>query len=125
MIRRSPVIRRRSGVRKFELDLRRPRFRLAPSPLKIAGVVFLSPEPARDRPLLRCLPKKEMLSKLNSLQPYAANQPRWRAFQRRLSQLQSFELRRGDHPSESVGALQALLGHSAASARDCVPCASH
>jgi energy-coupling factor transporter ATP-binding protein EcfA2 len=129
MIRRSPMIRRRSGVRKFEVDLRRPSYRLAPSPLKIIAVVFLSPEPARDRPLLRSLPRKEMLSTLDSHQPYAANQPRWRAFGRNLSQLEAFELRRGGHPREAVGALQALLreGRAAPTRRISTrarPCAS-
>src|SRR6202041_3584580 len=42
MIRKSPIIRRRSGVEKFEVDLRRTDFRLAPSPLKVAGIVFIS-----------------------------------------------------------------------------------
>jgi len=36
----------KSGVRKFEVDLRRGAFRLAASPLKITAVVFLSPESA-------------------------------------------------------------------------------
>ncbi len=49
-IRNSPVIRRRSGVEKFEFDLRKPRFRLAGAPLKLAAVVVLSPKPARGRP---------------------------------------------------------------------------
>ena len=50
-IRRSPIIQRRSGVRKFELDLRRPSFRLAPEPLKIVAVVHLSAQRAGSRPL--------------------------------------------------------------------------
>lgn len=110
MIRRSPVIRRRSGVRKFEVDLRRAPFRLAAAPLKIVAVVFLSSEPARDRSLLRSLPRKETLSTLDSLQAYAAGQPRWHAFRRSVAKLGAFELRRGAHPREAVEALQSLLG---------------
>src|ERR1700723_2225310 len=58
-IRRSPVIRRRSGVRKFEVDLRRGAYKLAASPPKIAAVVFLSPQSAGDRSLLRPLSKSD------------------------------------------------------------------
>ncbi len=110
MIRRSPVIGRRSGVKKFEVDLRRASFRLAATPLKIVAVVFLSSEPAHDRSLLRALSGKETLSKLGSHQAYAANQPEWRSFGRNLSKVQSFELRRGSHPRESVDALWKVLG---------------
>lgn len=109
MIRRSAVIRRRSGVRKFELDLRRRSFRLAASPLQVVAVVFLSAKPARNRQLLRPLPTQEMLSLLDAHQSYAANQPRWRAFGRNLSRVDAFELRRGRHPSDAVDALQRVL----------------
>jgi len=50
-IRHSPVIRRRSGVKKFELDLRRGGYRLAASPLQIGAVVFLSPKSAAPSPI--------------------------------------------------------------------------
>src|SRR5882762_3444126 len=63
-IRKSPVIRRRSGIKKFELDLRRGGFRLAKSPLKIAGVVFLSPENAGDDSLLKSMSKSALLANL-------------------------------------------------------------
>jgi hypothetical protein len=118
MIRRSPVIRRRSGVKKFEVDLRRPAYRLAASPLKLDAVVFLSPEPTRDRLLLRPLPKKELLSMLDSHQAYAANQPRWSGFRRNVSQLDAFELRRGRHPREAVDALQSILGSARTASAD-------
>ncbi len=60
MLRASPVIRRRSGVLKFEVDLRRDRFRLADAPLKITGIVFLSEKkagkshPMKSLPIPRC-----------------------------------------------------------------------
>ena len=123
-IRRSPTIRRRSGVEKFEVNLRRPRYRLAQSPLKIAAVVFLSSAPAGDGPLLRRLSRKDMLSSLNSLQAYAAGQPRWHAFARNLSRLEAFELRRGSHPREAVGALRELLGAEAVALESVRACAS-
>ena len=112
-IRKSPVIRRRSGVRKFEVDLRRAAYRLAASPLKITAVVFLSPQSAGDRSLLRPLSKSDLLTKLTAAQAYAANQPKWAAFRKGVLGLGAFELRRGSHPLEAVDALEALLGSRA------------
>src|SRR6266403_3373982 len=112
-IRKSPVIRRRSGVRKFEVDLRQGVYRLAASPLKIAAVVFLSPQSAGDRPLLKPLSKSDLLAKLTAAQAYAANQPKWTTFCKSVSGLGAFELRRGSHPLEAVDTLEALLGSRA------------
>jgi hypothetical protein len=112
-IRNSPVIRRRSGVRKFEVDLRRGAYRLAASPLKIAAVVFLSPQSAGGRSLLEPLSKSDLLAKLTVAQAYAANQPKWAAFRKGVLGLGAFELRRGSHPLEAVDALDALLGSQA------------
>lgn len=109
-IRKAPVIRRRSGVRKYELDLRQRRYRLAPEPQKIRALVFLSAAAAAaDEPLLRALPKSEMLARVTAAQAYAAGQPEWRLFCDRLAQIDTFELRRGRHPSESVQALEDLV----------------
>ena len=112
-IRKSPVIQRRSGVRKFEVDLRRGDYRLAASPLKITAVVFLSPQSADDRSLLQRLSKSDVLAKLTAAQAYAANQPNWAAFRKAVLGLGAFELRRGNHPLEAVEALKALLGYRA------------
>jgi hypothetical protein len=109
-IRKSPVIQRRSGVRKFEIDLRGGDYRLAPSAVKIGAVVFLSAQSAGARPLLTSLPKSELPARLTADQPYAANQPQWSAFTRSVSRLDAFELRRGRHPREAVAALRELLG---------------
>jgi hypothetical protein len=109
-IRKSPVIRRRSGVRKFEVDLRRTAYRLAPSPLKIVAVVFLSAQSAGNRSLLRSLSKAALLTKLAAVQAYAANQPEWAAFSKNVSVVDAFELRRGHHPLEAVEVLRGLLG---------------
>jgi energy-coupling factor transporter ATP-binding protein EcfA2 len=108
-IRKSPVIRRRSGVKKFEVDLRRVRYRLAPSPLKIVAVVFLSPKSAGNRPLLELLPRARMLAQLTAAQAYAANQPQWSEFSKNVAKLDAFELRRGRDPREAVEILQELL----------------
>jgi len=109
-IRKSPVIRRRSGVRKFEVDLRRGAYRLAPSPLKITAVVFLSPQSAGGGALLEPLSKSDVVGKLTAAQVYAANQPKWTAFRKGVLGLGAFELRRGSHPREAVDALEALIG---------------
>jgi hypothetical protein len=109
MIRKSPVIQRRSGVKKFEVDLRKAGFRLAKSPLKIVAVVFLSPQSAGARPLLKALPKSLVLAKLAGSQAYAASQPPWRIFSRSVSRLDAFELRRGSNPLEAVESLRTLL----------------
>jgi hypothetical protein len=108
-IRKSPVIQRRSGVKKFELDLRSEGFRLAKSPLKIIAVVFLSSQGAGAHPLLQSLPKSELRSKLAATQAYGASRPQWRAFNRNVSRLDAFELRRGRHPLEAVEALRSVL----------------
>lgn len=108
-IRSARVIQRRSGVKKFEVDLRQRRYRLAPGPQKIRSLVFLSAAPSRGRPLLRALSGPQMLTRLAAAQAYAANQPGWGTFCRRLAGVECFELRRGRHPAESVQALDGLL----------------
>jgi hypothetical protein len=108
-IRKSPVIRRRSGVRKYEIDLRGGEYPLAERPLKVGAIVFLSAQSAAGRPLLMRLPQKEALPMLVHEQAYAANQPPWASFIRTVKRLPFFELRRGQHPSESVAALRDLM----------------
>jgi hypothetical protein len=110
LIRRSPVIRRRSGLRKYEVDLRRSGYRLAAWPPRIAAVVFLSPQGAGKGPLLRPVRTSELRKKLVEHQAYAANQPGWGTFVRNASGLNAFELRRGRHPLDAVKALRTLLG---------------
>jgi hypothetical protein len=109
LIRRSPIIRRRSGVEKFEVDLRRAQFRLAASPLKVAGVVFISAQPARRGVLLTPLRSNEAVARFKKSQSYAVNQPGWTTFRERMAAAPAFELRRGRSPAEAADALQALL----------------
>jgi hypothetical protein len=108
-IRKSPVIRRRTGVRKYEIDLRRGEYRMAARPLRISAIVFLCARPAAGRPLLKHLPAAAALPMLVREQAYAANQPPWALFIRSLKSVPCFELRRGRHPSESVAALRGLI----------------
>jgi energy-coupling factor transporter ATP-binding protein EcfA2 len=109
VVRKSPVIRRRSGVKKFEVDLRRDGFRLAKSPPKIVSLVFLSPETAGNRPLLKPISRSALLTNLAESQGYAASQPQWQDFRKKVSHLNTFELRRGRHPHEAVEALRTVL----------------
>lgn len=108
-IRRAPVIRRRSGVQKFEVDLRQPPFRPAARPLELAGLIFLSKQPAGRERLLSQLRPREALSRLRATQPYAASQPDWALFSNRVRSTPTFELRRGKHPDAAVDALRELL----------------
>lgn len=108
-IRRAPVIRRRSGVRKLEVDLRQRPFRLAPRPLEIAGLVALCARGAAREPLLAPIGRDEARARLRASQPYAASQPGWCSFVERMGAVPAFELRRGRHPRESVDAMAQLL----------------
>jgi hypothetical protein len=108
-IRHSAIIRRRSGVEKFEIDLRRAQYRLATAPLRIGAIVFISARSAGSRPLLRPLRTAALRERLAASQRYAANQPGWSAFMKQALRLPAFELRRGRHPLRAVEALQELL----------------
>lgn len=108
-IRSSPVITRRSGVKKFELDLRLGGHRLATSPLKLASVVFLSAKRAARGRILKPLSRRELVARLTATQAYASKQPHWAAFCQKAARLGAFELRRGRHPLEAAEALLELL----------------
>jgi hypothetical protein len=108
-IRKSPVIVRRSGVRKYEIDLRGGEYELAERPMKLGAVVFLSSQRARDGQLLQRLSQREALPMLVREQAYAASQPSWNSFMRSVGRLPFFELRRGQHPSEAVAVLRELI----------------
>jgi hypothetical protein len=110
IISRSPVIRRRSGVEKFEVDLRREEFRLAKTPLELVGVAFLSPRSGRIGALLKPLSTAETFARLKREQAYGESLPQWRGFSRNLLRLGGFEMRRGPHPAASAAALRSLLG---------------
>jgi energy-coupling factor transporter ATP-binding protein EcfA2 len=105
----SRVIRRRSGVEKFEIDLRHPGYRLATAPLRIGAVVFVSPRSADVATILTPIRKTRLTQQLEAAQRYAANQPGWSDFSRQVSRLPAFELRRGSHPLQAVAALEKLL----------------
>ena len=109
-IARSPIIRRRSGVQKFEADLRLGTGAQAAAPLALISVVFASTQAADDPgELLIPLSRDSMAARLRSDQAYAAGQPAWPHFEERVLQLTHYELRRGAHPRASAQALRRLL----------------
>jgi hypothetical protein len=109
-IRQSEVIQRRSGVRKYEVDLRSSGYPLADRALKVCAIVFLAARSAAGKPLLIPLREADGLARLSREQVYAANQPPWTEFARNVARLPFFELRRGQHPGESVAVLRELIG---------------
>jgi hypothetical protein len=116
-IRKAPVIRRRSGVLKYEWDLRQSGYALAQRAQSVCAVVFLSPRKATGLSLLQPLSRMEGMARLAREQVYAANQPPWAAFARTVARLPFFELQRGQHPGDSVAALCELIAPPSAKVR--------
>ncbi|TAM61564.1 MAG: serine kinase [Rhodanobacter sp.] len=109
-ISQAPIIRRRSGVEKFEADLRQGRGRLAAAPLQLVGAVFVSSQSTgASEALLSPVPPDEAAARLSADQPYAVGQPGWHRFEQRMVQLGVHQLHRGRHPRDSVDALRQLL----------------
>jgi len=106
----APVIRRRSGVHKFEVDLREGYGRPANRPLALVGAVFVSAQPAASPdalliPLAAC----EAGPLLEADQFHASRQPGWQPFKRQILDRGIHQLRRGRHPRDSIDALCRLL----------------
>lgn len=110
--RRAPVIRRRSGVRKYEIDLRRFRRRVDARPHRLAAVVVLTKKTAVGGRLVWPLSRARLYLQLRIDQPYASRQPGWQEFRRRVGRLPAYEIRRGAKPGESARALEELLARA-------------
>lgn len=108
-IRRAPVIVRRGGARKFELDVRTSGLAAAARPLRLAALIVLSAQRARDGQLLSPLRRAEALAELTRAQPYAASDPQWNTFCDRMLALPAYRLLRGAHPAAAALALRSLL----------------
>jgi hypothetical protein len=115
-VRRSPMIRRRSGAQKYEVDVRKLPGTIAAAPLRLAATVFLSRRTTVRQNALERLGRRALLSRLRSEQRYAAGLPNWRDFERRIAGLPAYELRRTEHPDIAVGQLRALLAATRTSA---------
>lgn len=109
-VARAPVIRRRSGVEKFEVDLRTARGNAPGSPLQLVGTVFVSARAARPHAALLAPMRRHVFrERLTAGQPNASRQPGWERFRRSLLAAGAHRLCRGRHPGESVDALRRLL----------------
>ncbi|MGH8220306.1 MAG: hypothetical protein ACREUT_17350 [Steroidobacteraceae bacterium] len=108
VLRRSPMIQRRSGMTKFEINLRDSVFKLAAAPVQIVGAVFLSTKRANGAMLLS-LSGREAAARLRATQPYGAAQPGWRLFSRGFNRRPAFELRRAAEPAEAARVMKSLL----------------
>lgn len=108
-IESAPTIRRRSGARKLEVDLRESALPVSRRALRIAGVVVLSARRGKSGTLLRTLRRAEVLASLRGSQGYARHQPAWDRFERKIGRLPGYVLRRGNHPREGAAALRAIL----------------
>lgn len=108
----SPVIRRRSGVEKFEADLRQAPApaRLAAAPVQVVGAVILSDRVAgQSRAWLAPVAGEDIPAALCEGQSYAVTQPGWLRFEHRMARSRVHYLHRGRHPGSSVDALRELL----------------
>jgi hypothetical protein len=117
-IAHSPTIRRRSGVEKFEADLRQGYGHVATAPLALMGAVFISADKADSAAdMLTPMAHDEIATNLLADQPYAASQSGWHRFVHQLTEMDVHVLKRGRHPRDSVDAVRRLLvSNSVASA---------
>jgi hypothetical protein len=107
-LRTALPIRRRSGARKLEVDLRGRKLSLASRPQKLVAVVILSRRKAGKAALLHRMSQAELRAALTRTQPYARSQSGWTEFQSRMSHLPAYELRR-TAPARAMTELQQLL----------------
>jgi hypothetical protein len=107
-VQASPVIQRRSGVNKYEVDLRGGRAPLASRPLRIVATVVLSARPAGASARLQRLGDAQLRRALRAEQAYALDQPGWAQFEKRVLRAGGFRLARGSL-EEGIAALHGLL----------------
>jgi hypothetical protein len=112
LVKRSPIIERRSGARKFEVDLRTTSGNLANEPLRYVATVILSRQRAEVDSPLRVLAKRELIRAVRREQPYATGQKSWREFERSIVDTPAFELRRSANPTLAIDAIRGLLGET-------------
>jgi energy-coupling factor transporter ATP-binding protein EcfA2 len=109
LITASPQIYRRSGVKKYQVNLRETPAKIARAPLQLAATVMLSRRKVTVQPGLKPLPRKNFISRLRREQPYAMSMSNWQEFEDSIVKLPAYELRRTAHPDIAIRELQALL----------------
>jgi hypothetical protein len=107
-LRFAPRIRRRSGVRKAELDVERVGLARAARPLQLGAIVLLSPEAATAGAACERLEPRRLRAALSATQPFARHQPGWREFCERAAKLPVFAMRR-TKPALALAELRRLL----------------
>jgi energy-coupling factor transporter ATP-binding protein EcfA2 len=108
-IERSPVIQRRSGATKFELDLRGVPGEVARAPLRVVATVCLSRDGAGRGRALEPLERAAFVSRLRDEQPYAMGRENWAGFERSIAALPAYELKRTPHPDIAIRQLKELV----------------
>jgi len=108
-IERAPVIQRRSGAQKYEVDLRELQSERVRAPLRLVATVFLSRRAASSARALEPLESAAFIRRLRREQPYARGRSNWSEFERRVGGVPSYELRRMKHPNAAVEELRRLL----------------
>lgn len=106
----APLIRRRSGVEKFEIDLRAvPEARFARRAPTLTTLVFVAPTPCEGAEPLVPLDAAALRARLLATQAYAAGLPGWAGFAAQCARLRAFELRRAAHPRLAAESLHRLM----------------
>jgi hypothetical protein len=106
---KSPLITRRSGVSKHEIDLRSPPWRISPKTVRLVATVFLSKWRTSGDPQPTALASTTAMRKLDQSQPFGRSNAGWLNLRRKLAALPAYELCRGQHPDQSAAALVQLL----------------
>lgn len=108
----SPVITRRSGAAKFEVDLRMAPVpvRLAPTPMQLVAAVTLAGDAATPAASLLEPVRTESIADVLAVdQAYAMSQPGWTRFASSIAAAGIHRLERSTHPASRVDALRRLL----------------
>jgi len=108
-IQAAPVIRRRSGAYKFELDVRSGPYALASEPVRITSIVQLSSQHAKAGKLLTPCSSQDAVAALEDDRQYAMVLPQWPRLRERLLSVPAYRLDRPAHPEQAADALAELL----------------
>lgn len=108
-IESSTQIRRRSGVQKYQVNLREMQGKFARAPLQLTATVMLSRRKVTVQPALKRLSRELFVSRLRREQPYAMSNSNWMEFEDSIAKLPAYELRRTVHPDIAIRELRALL----------------
>jgi hypothetical protein len=86
-IQTSPKIHRRSGVKKYQVNLREVPGNIARAPLQLAATVMLSRRKVTEQPALKRLSRELFVSRLRREQPYAMSMSNWLEFEDSIAKL--------------------------------------